>query len=416
MTVASNGRPRAVRDLSDEGFRELVYRVLCVFWFTIPPQGVVRLGGEATISKGMGGLLALVAFVSLAKSGRRARANDYIVLLLAFASWVTLSMAWTYTPQASELKIITMAQLVLMALLTWEFARTRRQVRGLMSAWIAGSLVNALIIVYAFATGASATRYTAPGTHAGDQAYALLLAIPMAWYLAMVVHRRGLALAYRLFVPLALLAVLLTASRAAALSAVVALVIIPLTMGVLPPRVRAAVGAAAVLAVAAGAVLLTAASGPIARLATTTSEISSGTLDQRTTLWSIALGLIAKHPILGLGTGGSKSAVGAQFTQDRVVHDTYLSIGVDLGVIGLALFLLVILAAVYRALTRLPWLETRLAWVLGLVFLVSLVPRADDYDKSTYVMLTLLALLGSVFSVAEPDRSTQPASGEVALQ
>jgi O-antigen ligase len=115
-----------------------------------------------------------------------------------------------------------------------------------------------------------------------------------------------------------------------------------------------------------------------------------------------------QHPVLGLGTGGSKQAVSGQFFTGRGLHDTFLSVVVELGVIGLVLFLLLMLAGMYRALTRLPPLETRLAWVLAIVFLISLVPRHGDYMKSTYALLTLFALMGTVLPPREATSGSAP--------
>lgn len=396
-------------DTTDGGMREIVYRLLCALWFTIPGEGVIRIGDVATISRAVGVVVAAVAAISLFKSGRRIRPNDFIFLVLAFGGWVTVSTFWSITPSDSWHRVPTMLQLVIMVLITWEFAHTRRRVRGLMMAWICGCVLVATIIVVAWAAGVSQTRYTAPGTHPGDQAYAMLIGIPMAWYLGMRTYRAGLMVAYRLFVPLACLATVLTASRAALLSMAVALLIIPLTAPRLTTRARMALGVALLGCGVAGWLLITSASGPIRRLSTTSSEISSGTLDHRTTLWSIAFRLIAQHPILGLGTGGSKAAVGGIFTQDRGLHDTYLSVATELGLIGLGLFLLILLAASYRALTRLTGLEQRFAWVLTAIFVVALVPRQNDYDKTTWAILALLALIGSVFPAMAGRRTVMPA-------
>lgn len=398
-------RRRAGRDLTDNGLREVVYRLLCLFWFTLPGEGVIRLGGEATISKGVGVLLAVVALISVFKSGVRFRANDYIVLILVYGGWVALSLFWTFTVPETEKRILTMAQLVISVLITWEFAHSERRIRGLMTAWVAGCFAIALIIVFAFVFGASQARYTAPGTHPGDQAYALLIAIPMAWYLATRTSHKALSVAYRLFVPFALLATILTASRAALLSAVLALLIIPVMWRQSSSRTRAGVWVGVVVSVVAGLFLITAGSGPIARLSTTSSEISSGTLDNRTTIWSIALRLIGEHPVLGIGAGGSNTAVGGSFVMDKSVHNTLLNIAVELGVIGIGLFFLILLAAGYRAVTKLPRREMLFARVLLIIFVAALIPRPDDYGKSTFAILTLLALMGAVMG-----RSSKPAA------
>jgi O-antigen ligase len=393
-------RARPLRPFSrggDVAMRESVYYLLVAFWFTLPFEGTIRVGGE-TIAKGVGALLAVSAVVTVLMTGRRGRINEFVVLLVVFASWVAVSMFWSMTPGISKTRTITMAELAIMALITWEFAQSRRQVFSLLRAWVGGSTVVGLVVVSAFVTGQAETRYAAPGVSHGDIAYALLLAIPMAWYLSLTTRRTALVWAYRLFVPFACFATLLTASRAGLLSMGFALLIIPATYRSLSGAARVTVAAVTGLAVVAFLALTTLASGPLARLATTGDELTSGTLDQRTDLWAIGGRLMTQHPVLGLGAGGSKQAVSGQFYVARGLHNTFLSIGVELGVIGIALFLVLGLAATYRALTRLPWLETRLAWVLLTIFLISLVPRHGDYFKSTYAILALFALMGEVLA------------------
>ena len=341
-------------------------------------------------------MLAAAALASVLVSGRRVRANDYILLVIAFGSWVAVSTFWSITPGISQQRVVTMVQLVIMVLITWEFAHSRRQVLGLMRAWVAGSAVVGSIVVITFLTGRAETRYSAPGVSHGDIAYALLIAIPLAWYLSIVTRRRGLVLLYRVFVPFACFATLLTASRAGLLSMGFALLVIPLTYQRLSAHARLALVAAIGLLVAGALALGKLASGPVARLATTQEEITTGTLDQRTEVWAIGWQLVAEHPVLGLGTGGSKQAVSGQFFVGRGLHDTWLSVWVELGVIGLILFLLLMMSALYRPLTRLPRLEKRMAWVLAVVFIISLIPRHGDYFKSTYALLTLFALMGEV--------------------
>lgn len=389
--------------------RHGVYLLLCLFIATLPGQGIVKVGGEATVAKAAGGVVAAMAAISLFGQGRKVRLNDYMVLVLVYSGWVALSSYWTVTTVYTQQRILTFAQLVVMVLLIWEFAHSRRQLHGLMTAWIVGCVVLSGVIMFAWLHGTNQVRYTAPGTHPGDQAYALLLAIPMAWYLSLRTARAGLMVAYRLFVPVACLAVVLTASRAALLSMGLALLIIPATMPWLSARLRVVLGGAVIAAVVGAGVLVTSGLGPIQRLLTTSSEISSGTLDHRTVLWSIGLRLIGAHPILGVASGGSKAAVGVSYVTDKSLHDTYLSIGVELGLVGLGLYLLILLAASLRTLTATGWLEQRLAWVLIPVFIVSLVPRADDYDKGTWAVMTMIALMGSVFARDAQGRGPTPA-------
>lgn len=409
--ASAAGNRRLARPVEPAGgLREVAYRAVCLLWFTLPWEGVIRLSGGTTIARVFGVVAAGAGLLAVLVSRPRYRPNDFIALCAAFAAWVILSMFWTQSPSWTVDRATTMAQLLLMVLLTWEFGHTPRRLRGLMAAWVAGCCVIAGIVLIAFALGEQATRYTAPGTHPGDLSFTLTLGIPLAWYLSLTTAHRGLLVLYRLFVPLAVLAIILTAARAAFLSLPIVLLLVPLTFRLTSRRARIAVA----VTVAVGLIGITALSanlaGPLARLATTGSEIQSGTLDHRTELWAIALRLIEAHPVLGVGAGSSRVAVGAEFTQERGLQDTFLSVGAELGVIGLTLFLLICLTAAWRAIRHTAWLERRFALALTLVFLIGQVPRHADYEKSTWAILVLLALVGAVLPAGPSDGQRPPPS------
>lgn len=398
MTVLPYAWPRrrvvGVFDLDEVGFRHWVYRLVCVLWFTIPWAGVVKVAGGATIARAIGAVVAVVAAVAVIKSGLHHKLNDFIWLVVAFVVWVALSDVWSVSPPDTRSRIFTFAQLAVMVALTWEFAPTRSHVLGLMKAWILGSFVLASIIFYGFVQNTSLRRYTVGENHPGDLAGAMLMSIVLAWYLSFKTRRPQLVVAYRLFVIYAIGAVVLTASRAALLTLPVALLIVPLTVRVTSARTRLAMFAVLIAATVAVPLFATAASGPIARLGTTQSEISSGTLDNRTTVWGVGFKLLSRNPWVGVGANASAVVVGGQYRGQRQLHNTLMTIGVELGVVGLALFLLVVLAAAWRAVRATPWLEQRMALVLLAVYIVQLMPRSADHAKSTWAMLVLFALIG----------------------
>ncbi|MFT4084115.1 MAG: O-antigen ligase family protein [Nocardioides sp.] len=410
-------RPSRFTGLDVDAVRSLVHGLLLLFWFTLPWEGVIRVGGSATLARAVGAVLTVAALAALAIGGRRTRPGDVVWLMAVLAALVLASLMWTVTPGPTHQRVVTMLQLLVMVAVTWEFAHSRRRVHHLMNAWLVGCVVVGLVACWAFLNGQAETRYSAPGTSPGNVAYALLIGVPIAWYLGLRARRATAVWLYRLYVPFACLGVVLTASRAGLITMGVSLLIIPLTLGWLAPRGRIGVGLAALGALALAVPLAAVAVGPIARLSTTSTEISTGTLDHRTTLWEIGFRLIRDHPILGLGAGGSKAAVSGQFEAAKGLHNTFLSVTVELGLLGLAVFGLLLVAGFYRALSGLPPLETRMMWVTLVVFGVSLSTRHADYTKSTYALITLFALIGHLLGpepTGRPIETDPVATGPVA--
>ena len=62
----------------------------------------------------------------------------------------------------------------------------------------------------------------------------------------------------------------------------------------------------------------------------------------RLAAWERSLTLIVKNPVLGAGVGCSTIAMGQDFDQWSAVHSAFLQVGVDLGVAGLIVFVLLL--------------------------------------------------------------------------
>lgn len=75
-------------------------------------------------------------------------------------------------------------------------------------------------------------------------------------------------------------------------------------------------------------------------------SLGATTEDSRFTLWREAVSLWREHPILGIGPGRFLGETG------HVVHNTYLGILVELGIVGLMLFVSCILYIVFAVLFR----------------------------------------------------------------
>ena len=120
------------------------------------------------------------------------------------------------------------------------------------------------------------------------------------------------------------------------------------------------------------------------------SNLSSG----RFALWQDALSVWREHPLLGIGANSFRLVNQRQTGNDKYVHNTYLSILVDSGVLVLAIYLsfhvLVFLKA-FRLRHRLPWmLPTIVAMQIQLVGLSLLI------NETFFVLLAVMVYASSV--------------------
>jgi len=225
----------------------------------------------------------------------------------------------------------------------------------------------------------------------------------MAWHVSLSQAHRRSAWMWRLYLPLAITAILLTASRGAVLAALVALVIIPWTLGRLRVRTKAALYALAV-----GSLLLASNFVPeasFARIASTPADIEAGYFGGRGAIWIAGLEVAGEHPLAGVGAGAYGAAVEPTLHGEVVAHQVFLSILVEDGTVGFLLFVAMLGALVTR-LRHLPSLQQRLSIVLLLTLAVGSMALSWDHRKQFWFVLGMLAV-----EVAQPTarRTLSPA-------
>jgi O-antigen ligase len=173
--------------------------------------------------------------------------------------------------------------------------------------------------------------------------------------------------------------IVLTASRGAALASLIALAIVPLTHARLTGRQRTA--ALLALALLLSGVLFFAPRSSWERLSTMPSELERGTLTGRTVIWKAGWEIFRTHPYLGIGANAFRVIVSRLLAEpirlDQTdvppappAHNTFLSVLVEQGVIGLSLFcgLLGVLALSLRAMPPIPrrlWMVCLGVWIVG---------------------------------------------------
>ncbi len=355
--------------------RWVAWPLLCVFVFTIPWEKSIFVPGIGTITR-MVGLALVIAGVAAAALRRSVRfPNLALILATAFVAWASLSYFWSVSPVNSAARVRTFVQLLVMLWLIWDLCRTPPQERALIQAYVAGSVVSSIGTMARYVGGLQTyyRRYAAPGFEPNDMALTLALVVPLAMYLALQA-RPLFRWLYRIAAGLAIVALLLTASRTGLIACIVAF-----GFAVWTWRASNTEQKIADVVLLALLILGTVRFAPPAsrrRLATLPKEVATGTFHQRKQIWAAGMKSVVEHPLLGVGAGAFPEGIWPYLTtvglntQHYVAHNTFLSVLAECGLIGFAVYALWLLTQmvyvwVLPSKERALWAVMLAVWAAG---------------------------------------------------
>lgn len=365
---------------------------LGLFVFSVPWEGIILVPGFGTAARVIGFVAFGLGAVGILERGYIRSPGPGLLLLVLFVTWSSATYFWSINQQASMVRISTYSQLLVAAFLISQFCSSRQRLRWMIQAYILGSCVSSVdtLINYYLQRGSSDERYSATGFNANDVGLIIALSLPFSYQMA--VETRGVrSWFYRLHIVVAITAILLTASRSAMVASLVALSIVPIT-GLLWRSRRAFVATLVTGAIASCAVWFVVPQASWQRLGTTTAEMTEGTLDLRTTIWAAGLKVFPLHPFLGVGSGAYGYSVipiiGRSEDGPFVAHNTYLSILVECGLVGLLIVILLVLVLA-RHVAALPGARA-IMWTFCLLTLATGMTSAtwENY-KAAWVLLSL---------------------------
>jgi len=372
--------------------RNLAWTLLVAFAFAVPWEYSLDLGppfGNVARIVGLGLLLAAVPAVL--QSGRLRAPGTLQWLVLVFYLWFCCTCFWTIDPAETSYRIRAYFQEMMVVWLVWELAETPRDLRSLLHAYVAGSWVLAALTLVNFsspeAVAAGQYRFAAYGQDPNDVARFLDLGFPLAALLAHTESRWSQRLLAAGYLPLGLVAVLLTASRGGFLAALVALAG---CIGILA-RAHAKAALAVLLASPVFALGLWSAipSATLARLATIPEQLRSGDFNQRLNIWSAGWQAFLRAPLFGSGAGTFVRAAGTASID--TAHNTPLSILVGGGLCALLIGAAIVALAAYLAFKTTGALRLALEFSLLVWFVTSLVATVEE-NRATWLLLALIAL------------------------
>lgn len=372
--------------------RRLAWFLLLVFSFTVPWEYSLNLGSSlGSVARFTGLLLVAVAILALLLAGRMRTPGPLQWLALVYYLWFACSCLWTIDEAVTLEKLRAYAQQMLPVWLVWEFTEEPADLRALLRAVVAGCWVLALLTIVDFrsvdAIAAGQVRFSAYGQDPNDVARFLDLGLPLAALLSCAESQRLTRLLALLYLPVGLLAVLLTASRGGFLASLVALSgsLMLLSSG------RRSVRLASLIALPAAALvlLLTVPMATLERLATIPEQLSSGDLNQRLNIWMQGWKAFTNAPWLGTGAGTFVAAAGV--APMDTAHNTALTLLVTGGLWALLIASLLVASSFRATLATRGALRLAL-WTALLVWVSTAMVATVEESRFTWLLLALVAV------------------------
>lgn len=350
--------------------QSLGYGLAWLVTFAIPWGDMILLPYEIQASRVLT-VAAAILWFSLCKRGKLLKPlTGSHWFMLAFAFWAAFSVLWVPEADRGLRRALSYFQLFLAAWLVYQAVTSGSRHRNLMFAYLAGCYVAfsglTYNVIHDIHLGDG--RYSADGFDPNDLSATLTLGIPMAWQAASQ-PGRGVWIA-RLYIPCAVIAGLMTASRSGLLTTLICLAYPAVTMSRASYRL-----VASLIVVMVGSVLLVdtfSNDTSIRRLSTITDQLSARDLNGRVEIWRRGFEAFLERPIAGVGAGGFATAVGASRSRDLAAHNTALGVLVEHGVVGLVLFSAIVIAIFRRA-----WRYGTSEWRLWAILLTGWVTAAN---------------------------------------
>jgi O-antigen ligase len=386
--------------------RRVVSWLSLVLIFTIPWEGAFHLPGLGTAATVMGLVVGACWLVSVVLTGHTREPVTYLFALGVFVAWIALTTFWSADPGESVGQVLLWLQSLIFVFILWDLYRTKAALLAGLQAYVFGAYTAVFGAVLNYLNSnafySHQDRYSLGNTNPDGYGFILALGIPVACYLAASAETpkvfRFLDYGY---LPVAFIGIALSGTRTASVGAALALLYGLATL----TRLRLLTRVAVVVLLTTALLALLPIVQPLSsfqRLSTTGTEVTEGDLNGRTAQWRQGIEAFMDHPVLGVGTDMYRSVN----TLGKVAHNSYLSVLVELGLIGFVLFATILWIVVAEA-RRLPkwdrnfWLTVLLVWAIGASTLTW------EHRKTTWLFLTF------VVAAAAASRRIRPAADEV---
>jgi O-antigen ligase len=383
--------------------RKVTYLSSLILVFLIPWEDSISTLSLGSLAKLMGVLVAGLWLGTILIEGRFRKPHLFHVLLFLFFVWNFVSAFWTLDIDGTLQRIKTYSQIFILILIYWEVFQKSEELMAALQAYVFGAYILVASTIYNFMMGNAAiayeTRFSATGVNAVDQALILMIGLPIAirLFFAASNNRQGsfLKAINIFFIPLSIFTIILTGSRTSLIAIIPFGIFLVGTQQIKFDRKIIVFAAVLILLLILAPFIPHAV---IARLGTIGDSIGEGDLGGRVELWREGIALLAKHPILGIGSGTMDLSIGS------AVHNTFISIAAETGLIGFTIFLITLGLVVYQT-TGLPkatsglWLAIVMTWAIGVLSL------SWEFRKLTWVILNFVIIESNLVQRLNPHRA-----------
>ena len=374
--------------------RKITYWLAVILIFIVPWEDSLSVSTLGSLARVMGLVVAVFWVATILLEGRFRKPHLFHVLVLLFFLWNFVSLFWSLDIESTIQRIKTYSQIFLLMLIFWEVFQKPDNLMAGLQAYIYGAYVLIASTIYNYINGNVAVayegRYSATGVNAVDLTMILMMGLPIAMQLFFAAGQenkgRILKLINLAYLPSSIFAIILTGSRTSLIAIIPFGIYLFATQQIKFDRKILVFG---ILLISLLALLPFIPQTVITRLGTVGASIEAGDLGGRGDLWREGIAAFAQHPILGVGGGAINYAIGA------AVHNTFISVATETGLIGFVLFLSILGLVVYKV-SRLPrrtselWLAIFMTWAIGVLSL------SWEFRKVTWIILGF-AIIESCF-------------------
>lgn len=382
---------------------------------TFPNNLPHGLGAGSTLAKPLGIVLVLSWLLALLEDRERPfllrDAPGIAWTAIALVGWAALSLAWAPAPSTAASAVFRLVQVVILLFIAYSAIRSERDL-----AIAAGGFVLAATATSAYALasgGAVAGRLSGGIQNPNFLAANIVPALAISGFMLAARVPRLVRVAFVGASVLNVVALVATGSRGALIALSATLVAAVAFSGRYRPKALATV-----LVVAAFGLVYLGASAGSGTSGGRLTDISVQASNGRAALWRIALEMGGDHPLGGVGLANFP-LVEPQYFQtatvlldptnvvgrkgDLVVHNTYLELLAELGIVGVGLFVVLLGATFVGALRRVVLVDRahvgRSAVARGVIvgsagLFANYVFDSGEYQKQLWLLVGLLAAVG----------------------
>jgi O-antigen ligase len=378
--------------------RKLPYILLIGFVFTIPWSGIFILEGMGTLNRLIGLLLVGMAILYIFLKKHVKEPPVLVWSLTIYLAFVLFSYIWSINGPSTISRFVTGIQLLAMVWLIWQLCNTENEKILLLISFIAGQYVAILYMLFLFFTDQfTSYRVSLENFDPNNLATTLALGVPISVFLLNKSKYLAVQTLMLLYTPLAFYCVILTASRGGLIIILIGMIAFPLYFRLFDTRRRVLVSLGIIFIMMFIILnrdsLISNLERNIERLSSTAEMMQEGRLSGRERIWKAGFEVYKENPIIGVGAGGFRHAVEQHLYRQWAPHNAYISILVDVGIIGFILFVLsfiVTFSPIMNYSIDIKILNTMLLAML----LIGMVNLGWEFHRITWLILAILTLFG----------------------